>query len=94
MVTVRRDRKEYQRTVHHSNGGHVTLTYKKVWQLLFLLIVLMQLTIHVQVKPVNHQLFTKWDDNMHCDTIVAYLEDEKFGYIVREYFNNGMLFSL
>ena len=49
----------------------------------------MQLTM--QVKPVSHNLFTKWkvDDNMHCDTIVAYLEDEKFGYIVRECFDNG-----
>ena len=50
----------------------------------------MQLTM--QVKPVSHKLFTKWkqiNDNMHCDTTVAYLEDEKFGYIVREYFDNG-----
>lgn len=93
MVAVRRDRKEYQRIVHHSNGGHVTLTYKKAWQLLFFL---MQLTIHVhiQVKPVNHPKWEQIDDNMHCDTVVAYLEDKMFGYIVREYFDNGMLFSL
>ena len=50
----------------------------------------------IQIKPVNHQIFSKWEQlngNVHCDTIVAYLEDENFGYIVKEYFDNGMLFS-
>ena len=31
---------------------------------------------------------------MHCDSVVAYLEDENFGYIVKEYLENGKLFHL
>ena len=38
-------------------------------------------------------MFSKWeqlDGIPQCDTVIAYLEDENFGYIVKEYFENGM----
>ena len=43
---------------------------------------------------MDHQLFKKWkefDGNSQCDSVVAYLEDESFGYIVKEYLENGEL---
>ena len=51
--------------------------------------------LYEQVSPVDHQLFKKWrqlDGNAQCDSVVAYLEDENFGYIVKEYLENGKLY--
>ena len=50
--------------------------------------------IFKQVPPVDHQIFNKWeqlDGSIHCHSVVAYLEDENFGYIVEEYLENGKL---
>ena len=44
---------------------------------------------------MDHRLFNKWrkfDGNVHCDSVVAYLENDNFGYIVKEHFENGKLF--
>ena len=41
---------------------------------------------------MDHWLFNKWrklDGNACCDSVVAYLEDDNFGYIVKEHFENG-----
>ena len=49
--------------------------------------------LHKQVASVDHEVFSKWeqlDGIPQCDTVIAYLEDENFGYIVKEYFENGM----
>ena len=49
--------------------------------------------LHKQVAPVDHEVFSKWeqlDGIPQCDTVIGYLEDENFGYIVKEYFENGM----
>ena len=49
--------------------------------------------LHVQVKPIDHQVFKKWErlDNVHCNYVVAYLEDGIFGYIIKELLENGKL---
>ena len=53
--------------------------------------------LHEQVAKVYHEVFNNWkqvDGISQCDTVIAYLEDENSGYIVKEYFQNGMLFYL
>ena len=51
--------------------------------------------LHVQVEPIDHQVtvFKKWEqlDNVHCDYVVAYLEDGIYGYIIKELLENGKL---
>ena len=49
--------------------------------------------LHVQVKPMDHQVFKKWEqlDCVHCDYVVAYLEDGIFDYIIKELLENGKL---
>lgn len=64
---------QYLLNVQHSNGGCVTLTIKRV-------------------EPVNHYQFSKWKDlegHSQLDTVIAYLEDDNYGYIVKEHFENG-----
>lgn len=42
---------------------------------------------------MHHEVLSNWkqlDGISQCDTVIAYLEDENFGYIVKEYFENGM----
>ena len=59
------------------------------WYMLYIL--------YIQVTPVNREIFNKWkqfDDNVHCDSVVAYLEDENCGYLVKEHLENGKLFHL
>ena len=49
--------------------------------------------LHKQVAPVDQEVFSKWeqfDGIPQCDTVIGYLEDENFGYIVKEYFENSM----
>ena len=44
---------------------------------------------------MDREVFNKWkrlDGVAQCDTVIAYLEDENFGYIVKEYFKNGVVF--
>ena len=44
---------------------------------------------------MDREVFNKWkrlDGVTQCDTVIAYLEDENFGYIVKEYFKNSMAF--
>ena len=49
--------------------------------------------LHKQVAQVDHEVFSNWeqlDAIPQFDTVIAYLEDETFGYIVKEYFENSM----
>ena len=53
--------------------------------------------LHEQVAKVYHEVFNNWkqvDGIPQCDTVIAYLEDENSGYIVKEYFENSMVFHL
>lgn len=72
LVVVKCDKTMYHRKITDSKGCSKILVYKKVSQ-------------------VDHELFKKWkelDGNSQCDSVVAYLEDESFGYIVKEYLEN------
>ena len=58
-----------------------------------MLVIALVCVLHKQVAPVDHEVFSKWeqlDGIPQCDTVIAYLEDENSGYIVKEYFENSM----
>lgn len=47
----------------------------------------MYYVLYKQVEPMDHRMLSKLrqlDKSPHCGTVVAYLEDEQFGYIVKE----------
>ena len=76
-VTVNRGEKEYFHTIHDNKGCLINLIYRRIGK----------------VAWKDGQIWKQLEGNPHFATVIAYIEDENFGYLITEHSINGMVTS-